>query len=324
MNGRAAGEEIQSTVRFFAFGELGGHIAVFDDAASSGGHAEVAELFIGVGLGEHAAADIGLFEGVEADEKWIGGGDQRVVHLEVGDIFHPCGLHGIQRAGLAESQQGAAVPVRREGERVFRGQDELTVITDGGHSSLREEGDLSGLEAEEIVLLEKVASGSVVELAGHDEPWKPDGVFFGDPGDGFGEILEERFVQDGSDGIGPLGPVKPEARSLSTGYGEGGDFSLADELASGLGGSGVVRFSFRRVGREREEGGGSEVGGDIGFRFLEDIVGDEAGELVQVDIADLSFDIFTCGIGSGLQVLSQFCLAGITQAGNDLGIHFFR
>ncbi|UKI33411.1 MAG: hypothetical protein L6W00_08160 [Lentisphaeria bacterium] len=114
VNCRTARDEAQRTIRIAAFGEFRRQVAVFDDLDVPLRDAEVAEFFERTGLGEHDRAHLRVFEVVEPEEERIHHRNERVVHLEVGEVFDPFALHAVERAGFAQCQQCAAVPVRRK------------------------------------------------------------------------------------------------------------------------------------------------------------------------------------------------------------------
>ena len=323
MDGGAAGEERQRAVRVEAFGELQRHVAVFDHVQTAAGEAEVAEFFGRAGLRQHAAADLRAFEDVQADEQRIGDRHERVVHLEIREVFHAVCGHFVEAAGRPERQQRAAVPVRGKRERILRADDELAVKPDGGHGALHEEADLAVGEPEEIVLLEELLRRDGVQLAAHDVPGQRRAVFFRNAADGFGEILEERLVQDGRDRVGALRTVKPEARALSARDRERGDFARAEDFHTLRRRFSVELFLLGRSRREREERGGREVGGDGGLRAFQDISGDQAGESFPVDHAELGFEFCLGGGVRGVVMREQMRLTGGFDAFPECFLHDF-
>ncbi len=150
------------------FGELVGEVGVFDDGHFSVDEAEVAELFLGAGFGEHFGGHLCAIEIVQAEEGGIDAADDGVVDLEVGDLCDAAFLHVGDGAGFPEGEEGAAVAVGGEGEGIFGLEEDFAVGGEGGQFILREEHDVGGIHAEVVVLFPEVARRGVVLWGGHD------------------------------------------------------------------------------------------------------------------------------------------------------------
>ena len=174
--------------------------------------AEVAQFFLGEGLGEHLAGHLGAVQVVQADEHRVDAADDGVVDLEVGDLGDAALLHVGDGARFPQGHKRAAVAVGGEGQRVFAFEQHLAVEADRRHLVLGKEGDVFGFHAEEVVLLPESAGGGVVLRRGHDVKRDFAAIAFPQGQQVFGKALEEGFLFDGRGREGAFRAVPAKAR----------------------------------------------------------------------------------------------------------------
>ncbi len=258
---------------------------------------------------------------MQTDHERVCDRNERVVDLEVGNVFDAEFFHQIEVAPFAERKERAAVTVRSQSDGVFRRHQHLSGVVDCGHESLGEEVDGILRQTEEAVRLEEITGGFIVEFAGHDEPVNAGSIFFGDAVEAFREILEESFVEHRSDRIGSLRTVETETRSLSAGDCESGCFSGADEFHTLFKRLLVKSLLFRIFGNEGEVGCGREVGGDLGDGLVHHIVLNESGKVIPVDCFDLLLQFVVFGSGELVERIEDVRLIVFLESFGDIHNH---
>ncbi len=216
MDSDAAEAEDERTVRPGCAGGLFRKVGVFDDRYFSGDHAEVSEFLHGSAFWNGLCGHISVGPGGQSYKERVDAMIERIVDLEIGDVFDAAFGHVVQCAASAQCVEASAVPLAAEGERVLVGQEDFPVQVHHRHLSLREEKDVPTVQAEVIVLVEELARGGVVGPAGHYVPRDGRTVMTGCGEDLFGEYMEEGFVPDGRNGKASFGSVESKPRSFPT------------------------------------------------------------------------------------------------------------
>ena len=258
---------------------------------------------------------------MKTDHQRICDRNERVVDLEIGDVFHAEFFHQLEVAPLAERKERAAVTVRGQSDGVLRGHQHLAGVVDCGHEPLGEEVNGILRQPEEAVCLEEIAGGFVVEFAGHNEPVNAGSILFGDAVEALREILEESLVEHRSDRIGSLRTVEPETRSLSACDGESGSCAGADEFHALFKRLLVKSRLLRIFGNEGEVGGGREVGGDLGDGLVHHIVLNESGEVIPVDCFDLLLQLVVFSSGELVERIEDVRLIVFCESFGDIHNH---
>ena len=279
MDRRTSGNEVEFAVRG-ALCELIRHVAVFDDLKSAAGHAEVAELFMRVRFGEHDAAHFRMLQIMQTKHQRIGNRNQRIVHLEIGDVLYSEFFHEVETAGFPERKERSAMSVRSQGNGVLRRHQHSAGIVDCRHEALRKEVNGLRIESEAVVSGEEIACCLVVEFTGHDEPVNRSIVLFTDAGNALGKILEQGLVQNRSDGIGAFRTVKSETGSLTAGNRQRCGFPAPDQLHTAIKGLPVEFRLFRIFRCKRKIRGRREIRRNFRHRFLQNILFDELGNFL--------------------------------------------
>ena len=229
---------------------------------------------------------------MQADERRLGDPDQRIIDLEVEERPHAVLAHLIQaawRAARAASRQGgegASVAVGREGDPVFRGQQDFAGgLVDGRHLPLGEEPDV--FQAEAVVLLEEVDRRFVVLGAGHDVQRQGPSEAAAQRDDLLGVDLEQARRGDRPDGKGPLGPFESQASARTAG--DEDDADLAGGEGVGPDPAGPAPGHALAVGlRQADDVDRPNPLGRRGrCRVSEHQLGDQPVEPVEIDRGDL-------------------------------------